>query len=142
MLSNAERKPKSGSRPRVTLSFSLDSEVEAPWRARRVLQQLGPAVPSPVLHDLGVVVTELVSNAVRFGPPASIGVTVEVEADGQVLGEVVDGGVGGAVLDRSRPLRHGGLGLQMVDALCADWGAQSDPSRVWFRIEPSEDDPR
>lgn len=125
----------------MTLSFSVESGAEAPALARRVLAELEPSVAPPVLHDLGVVITELVSNAVRFGPRAPIGILVEVEADGEVFGEVTDGGVGGAAIDHARPIGVGGLGLQIIDALCAEWGAEERPSRVWFRLEPPRDGP-
>jgi anti-sigma regulatory factor (Ser/Thr protein kinase) len=130
-------KPARGSRPQVRLSFSIESEPQAPGQARRVLAELERALPAQVLHDLRVVVTELVANAVRFGPRAPIGVSVEVEAGGRVFGEVIDRGRGGAALDRTHPVGDDGLGLQIVDALCVDWGVNRRPSRVWFELVPA-----
>jgi two-component sensor histidine kinase len=137
MASETQLESARGSTPQMMLSFSLASEEEAPRRARKAIAALDPALPAPVLHDLGVVITELVANAVRFASPTPIGVAIEVQADESVFGEVVDGGIGGAVLDRARPLDEGGLGLQMVDALCSDWGVERRPSRVWFELDPA-----
>lgn len=140
-VSDAEFHTDPGSRAQVTLSFSIESGPAAPARARRVLAELQPAVPDPVFHDLGVVITEVVSNAVRFGPRAPIGVLVKVDAGGGVFGEVTDGGSGGVALDHHRPYGEGGLGLQIVDALCSAWGTDKSPSRVWFRLDPHEHGP-
>ena len=129
------------SKPQVTLSFALECDPEAPRRARRVVSGLEAVLPPPIIHDLGVVVTELVSNAVRFGPPAPIGVAVDVQADGGVRGAVADGGVGTEILDRGRDLGDGGLGLLIVDALCTRWGAEHRPNRVWFELEAADPGP-
>ena len=82
---------------------------------------------------LSVLVTELVTNAVRHGG-GSVRLSVQ-HADGVVRAEVRDGGAG---FDRSAKLAiegnaDGGFGLKIVDRMADRWGAE--PGLVWFELE-------
>jgi two-component sensor histidine kinase len=82
---------------------------------------------------LSILVTELVTNAVRHGG-GSVRVRVEYE-DGVVRGEVSDGGGG---FDRAAELAiegtaDGGFGLKIVDRMADRWG--TEPGIVWFELD-------
>ena len=82
-----------------------------------------------------MIITELVTNAVRHGPGGPVELALHVGGRG-VHGEVADPGPGihHHDLDRRRPTEEGGRGLFLVDALSDSWGLSRDRSRVWFEI--------
>jgi anti-sigma regulatory factor (Ser/Thr protein kinase) len=82
-----------------------------------------------------LIVTELVTNAVRHGPGGPVEIAIETGGNG-VRGEVADPGPGIRHYDlaRRRATEEGGRGLFLVDALSDSWGLSDDRSRVWFEI--------
>jgi anti-sigma regulatory factor (Ser/Thr protein kinase) len=86
------------------------------------------------LHAAALIVSELVTNAVRHG-----GGCVEVTAeshDGQVVLAVVDGS---SVVPRRRdPDGTGGRGIAVIDALALRWGIHDHRGgkRVWAELPP------
>jgi two-component sensor histidine kinase len=123
----------------MELETALQPVPEAPARARAVASRLADKMPATTYQDLRVVVTELVTNAVKYGPGEAIRLSVSVTGP-TVRGEVVDGGDGGATIDREHSLDGTGLGLQIVDALCSDWCNPSGTGRVWFQLNRVEVD--
>lgn len=113
---------------------TLPCNRTAPAAARASLSGLGQRLPAPDFHDLRIVVTELVTNAVRFGSDDRIRLRVEIDDRGTVHGEVIDGGEGGAVIDDERESLTEGLGLQIVDAICDAWGSLDSRGTVWFEM--------
>jgi serine/threonine-protein kinase RsbW len=82
-----------------------------------------------------MIITELVTNAVKHGPGGPV--EVEIQAGGRGMrGEVADPGPGIRSLDlaRRRATEEGGRGLFLVDALSDSWGLSDDRSRVWFEV--------
>jgi anti-anti-sigma factor len=107
-------------------SIELKQEPTAPQTARRALVARFPALPVQVRENALVAVTELVSNAVRFGR-APIHVRGELESERLVL-EVEDEG-------QQRPRRRvpaedGGIGLNIVYLLTDRVELARDRSRV------------
>lgn len=119
-----------------------------PSSAGEVRRQLGAyltdaGVPTTVIGDATLVVSELVGNAVRYARPLPGG-TLEVDwtlEDGCVRVQVSDGG------GPSVPARHDagpedvrGRGLAIVAALARDWGVElsqngaGPTSTVWVEI--------
>jgi two-component sensor histidine kinase len=94
-------------------------------------------LPAEVYRDLQLVVTELTTNSVKYGSGGSIRVWLSITPEDEVRGEVADDGPGGAKVDYTRPPEAGGLGLQIVDALCSAWCNPSGIGRVWFVLETS-----
>jgi anti-sigma regulatory factor (Ser/Thr protein kinase) len=93
------------------------------------------SVPPSFCADVELVVSELVTNAVRAGS-ACVLVTVE-HIDGQVVVRVVDG-AGGWPRQRIAGVTDvGGRGLALVDALSARWGvrALADGKVVWAELQ-------
>jgi anti-sigma regulatory factor (Ser/Thr protein kinase) len=108
--------------------------------ARRAVLAGDGSVPASMRGDLLLLVTELVTNAVRHGPVGpdrSLLVAVQW-GPGGVQVEVGDPG-GGPKLVHPRP-RHdgsGGWGLVLVDRIADRWGVTRTPggTSVWFEIE-------
>lgn len=82
-----------------------------------------------------MIVTELVTNAVRHGPGGPVALAIEAGGSG-VRGEVADPGPGirNQELVRRRATEEGGRGLFLVDALSDSWGLSKDSSRIWFEV--------
>ena len=123
----------------ATTSFRVERDLEGPSRARAaVSRSLRGRVPATTLHDVLLVVSELVANAVIHGQ-GEIDVRAEL-ADGQVRGEVRDRGPGVHEADRERifdafergtdTARGSGLGLAIARGF-----AEANGGRVW--VEPS-----
>jgi anti-sigma regulatory factor (Ser/Thr protein kinase) len=97
------------------------------WAAER-------ALPEPVVEDIELVVSELVTNAIRHGEPP-IELELSQPTAGTIRGEIRDGS-DVAPAPKPAPDYRGGFGLRIVDARSSRWGttARSDGKDVWFEI--------
>jgi anti-sigma regulatory factor (Ser/Thr protein kinase) len=115
----------------------LPATQHAPKRAREAVREA--AVDCGVNDDerwrAELIVTELVTNAVRHGPGGPVEIAIESGGYG-FRGEVADPGRGirKHALTRRRATEEGGRGLFLVDALSDSWGLSEDRSRVWFEV--------
>lgn len=90
-----------------------------------------------------LVVSELVTNAVRYGPGETISLRLVAMPGGAVTGEVVDQGDGHVAIGEryvttdglGDELAEGGRGLLIVDRLASDWGVEPGSTHVWFRFD-------
>ncbi|HTN23674.1 MAG TPA: ATP-binding protein [Solirubrobacteraceae bacterium] len=121
----------------VAESFEVSGGPYAPATARRLLVDLlAQRLGEFDLFDVSVLVSELVTNAVRHAG-ADEGQTVLVHvavAPGVVRVEVCDRGPGFAppADPRARP-EGGGNGLVLLARMSSDWGvAAYDGTCVWF----------
>ena len=121
----------------MEIELVLDPVSQAPARARAATSPLADALPAGTFRDLRIVVSELITNAVRYGPPEPIELWVSLSGS-VVRGEVADAGRGGARIDRGHAAEGTGLGLQIVDALCSAWCNPSGTGRVWFHLDLDE----
>jgi anti-anti-sigma factor len=112
-------------------SIELRQESTAPQAARRGLVERFPALPLQIRENALVAVTELVSNAVRFGREP-IHVRAELEPERLVL-EVEDEGE--ARPRRRVPAEDGGIGLNLVYLLTDKVEIARDRSRVWCEFD-------
>lgn len=107
--------------------------ADARWHVRYALES---HTDPGTLADIELVVSELVTNAVRHGPGAVITLRLISEADGAVSGEVVDQGDGVVAIRRHEVGEgEGGMGLPIVDTLTDDWGVYPGSTHVWFRFD-------
>jgi len=86
--------------------------------------------------DLDLLVTELVTNSVKYGPPGTVRVSARSEHPRHVRVEVIDGGDGFEPEMRNQPQTEAGAwGLYLVEEPTDRWGVYSDSTRVWFELE-------
>jgi anti-sigma regulatory factor (Ser/Thr protein kinase) len=118
----------------------LPIAARAPSAARRLVRCLGDCLDDERIENLELLVTELVTNAVRHAGLDDDG-WVELElvvTDELVHVEVSDPGRGfDPTRSASRPgeARGSGWGLFLVDQLATRWGVHHDDcTRVWFDI--------
>lgn len=119
---------------RIELTFRPDRS--APSAARdAVTRRLGDRVSDDLLSDLRLVVTELVTNAVKYGPGRPVKVRIAVESPTSVRGEVVDDGDPTTELRMAAaPGEAGGFGLHLVDRVATRWGVYEGSTHVWFEL--------
>ena len=92
--------------------FDLTVSTSAPAEARAILGALTTDLEAEALGDLRIVVSELVSNAVKYGPGTPIHVELDVFAPDGVRGQIADhGNPSTAPRIHERPGAHGGYGL-------------------------------
>ena len=116
------------------LTFELTSNPTAPRLAREALLDLAPGLSPETMSDLSLIVSELVTNSVRFGPGGAISVAVRIDPDSMIRGRVDDGGSSGVEIAKSEPASGTGLGLLIVDSLAHAWGVDPGTARVWFEL--------
>ncbi|MGH2577099.1 MAG: ATP-binding protein, partial [Actinomycetota bacterium] len=107
-------------------------------RARTEIEQLLPRIRPACLDTLRLLVSEVVTNAIRHGPRGSDAATsmqVEVLGD-RVRVEIEDTGGGFSPPGPPKADGSGGWGLFLVDELADRWGIRDGPpTRVWFEVD-------
>jgi anti-sigma regulatory factor (Ser/Thr protein kinase) len=113
----------------------LPSSPQAPARARAALSGTRTVLDEDLHADLVLVVSELVTNSVKYGPGRPIRIDVETDGPRKVRGEVVDQGEGAELVAAAAPDddEPGGRGLRIVDQL-ARWGVREGSTHVWFEL--------
>ena len=111
---------------------------QAPERARAWLNNVVHWLDRDSEQALALLVTELISNAVRHGG-AGEGELIELELGATAIGvgvEVSDSGPGFAPKPREGALDDpGGWGLVLVDQMAERWGVVHDGrTHVWFEL--------
>src|SRR3954447_8209754 len=109
-------------------SFAVSTGRDAPSAVRHALRERGAHLPGPMRDDLLLLLTEVVTNAVRHSGAAN-GEPIEIamsERPDCVRVEVIDPGDGFDPPDRLVPdlTKTGGLGLVLVDRLSRAWGTR------------------
>lgn len=121
---------------RSNLALRLSGGSTAAARARRELSRLPADLDPSVFEVLRLLVTELVSNAVRHAAAEQISLKVLVARDA-VFTEVSDAGPGfDPAQTRGPQTGHSGLGLVLVERLADRWGVSRDAAatKVWFEL--------
>lgn len=121
----------------VVAVLAMASDVTAASQGRRLVRGFGCGHPAELVDAAVLVVSELVTNAVRRGAPP---VTVRVECEtGRALQiGVTDTGPGLPTPVRAGSRDDGGRSLMIVDALSAAHGVEVHASTktVWARLAP------
>ncbi|MCA1710797.1 MAG: ATP-binding protein [Actinobacteria bacterium] len=116
--------------------FGLDHALRTPALARHALAQAVDDLHlEPLSDDLKLVVTELVTNAIRYAEPP---VELEIEADeDSVTVAVLDGTPGRPLVRRPPEDAEGGRGLLLIDLIAAESGVrpQRDGKTIWATLE-------
>ena len=126
----------------MTTSASMSTVLrhrDAPHLARRYAraQCAGHAAPA-LVEDLELVVSELVTNAMRHGR-GEITMHLEVAPDRVVVG-VQDQGDGQPVPRQPDTTDSNGRGLALVALLATEWGVRPEPGGgkvVWCVLTPA-----
>ncbi|MEP7019614.1 MAG: ATP-binding protein, partial [Pseudonocardiales bacterium] len=119
--------PKRGNDVCWATERGFDSEARTPSAARQfvgnsLLQLLPPLAETEAIADAELVVSELVTNAVRAGA-ATVRVAVELH-HGHLELVVADDGPGWPTLVRPTAQDAHGRGLVLVDAVAQQWQAE------------------
>jgi anti-sigma regulatory factor (Ser/Thr protein kinase) len=118
------------------LAVDIPRDRGAPARARRAIEQLGAAIAPDVRPDVVLLVSELVTNGVKYGAEGALRLEIVAAAPRRVRVEVIDRGGGFAPRPRDRPRSEpGGWGLHLVEALTDRWGVAEGSAHVWFEID-------
>jgi len=122
----------------MQFSFQFPPAEDAPAQARAALEVFDQILSPEVLEDLQLVVSELVTNSVKFGPQRNITLSLQVGTDGLVQGEVIDQGDGerAKIEMNPEPTIEGGWGLHLVDRVSQRWGIREGSTHVWFEVGP------
>src|SRR3954464_3632362 len=116
------------------LSVELPRTAEAPFLARKALAGLDGVDPS-VLPDMRLLVSELVTNSVKYGGDGPVRLEVQA-SEGSLRAEIIDQGVGFTPKVRDDDLdRVGGWGLHLTEHLTSRWGTYEGSTHVWFEID-------
>jgi len=118
------------------IDVELESTAAAPARARGALEQIEGRISPDRMRDVRLLVSELVTNAVRHAGGEAVRLVVDLR--GSLLRiEVHDPGHGFEVKQPSDdPLRASGWGLVLVEELADRWGIDHHPrTRVWFEMD-------
>lgn len=115
------------------VTLRIASDMNAPGLTRSRLKTF-EAKLEPRYDDVVLVVSELVTNAVRYG--SSDGIDLKVaKRDGRIRVQVTDHGDGFSIADP----RGDGLGLNIVERLADSWGIKSGKHTftVWAELSAS-----
>ncbi len=126
----------------MEIKRDISNGPQAPAEARRVVDSLSEDVPAPVLDEVRLVTSELVTNSYKHAgnPPGHpIAVTLDLRPDRLRL-EVVDGSVFDPTPETSTELRDVRWGLVIVDRIADAWGRISEGG-IWaeFSLHRSPD---
>ena len=121
------------------IRIDLPSDPDSIPAARRALAELEPTLAPVTFLNLRLLVSELVTNAIRHVPADRAG-TVHLEVlrtDAYVRVVVEDQGAG--FTPRPAPDaedRASGWGLNILAKVASRWGVENDDgARVWFEID-------
>jgi peptidoglycan hydrolase-like protein with peptidoglycan-binding domain/anti-sigma regulatory factor (Ser/Thr protein kinase) len=134
------RKAMSGRPGFPPMRFIIDQPAspDAAGTARSMIESMTADLSGSKRHDLMLLATEVVNNAVRHAArrgDSDIRIEILV-SEAQVRLEVRDRGSGFAIPGLPHPgdEQVGGWGLYLVDAIADRWGVEHEPSTVWLEV--------
>jgi anti-sigma regulatory factor (Ser/Thr protein kinase) len=117
------------------MTFELPRDEQAPAAARAAVGAFEPSLDERQADATRLLVSELVTNAVKYGAEGPV--RVEVLSDSSRLrAEVIDEGNGFVAKERTSD-QEGGWGLPLVEHLADRWGTFEGSTHVWFELDLS-----
>jgi anti-sigma regulatory factor (Ser/Thr protein kinase) len=121
-------------------TVDIPRDLRAPTHARRAIEQLGERIDPALVPDVKLLVSELITNAVKYGADAAVTLKIRSDDPKRLRVEVVDQGAGFVPVARNRAATEvGGWGLHLVQTLSNRWGVYEGSTHVWFEIDRSGD---
>lgn len=120
----------------TNLIVDIPRDRRAPGQARAVFDDL-PDLDPAIVPDTKLLVSELITNSVKYGGDGPVRLIVRAEDSGRLRIEVVDRGGGFIPQPRAteRPKTDvGGWGLHLVATLSDRWGVYEGSTHVWFEM--------
>ena len=118
------------------VAVTLPTDAHAPGRARHFVRQVAAGtVDEDALDRVELLVSEVVTNALRYGaPPITLAIAHE---DDDLVVRVSDGNPAPPVKRHAKDWEESGRGIELVDLLSDAWGVEpsEDGKAVWFRLE-------
>jgi anti-sigma regulatory factor (Ser/Thr protein kinase) len=124
--------------PAQELTFTVDipRDPTAPAAARRAVDGLAGTLDAELVPQVRLLVSELITNSVKYGGDGPITLKVDVDRARKVRADVIDRGLGFIPVARDRPATEaGGWGLHLVQTLSNRWGVHEGSTHVWFEID-------
>ena len=125
-----------------SVELLLPAATTSPAEARAVVEAIGSDLPEPVLIDAKLLLTEVVTNAIRHADRGMQAVIIRIRSSNHfVRVEVLDPGP--MFNPDPRPPgtgARGGRGLYLVDTVATAWGVEPDEAgkKVWFELQLAE----
>lgn len=120
----------------MTTTVDLPRDAAAPRAARRAVEDLSGSVADDLIPEIKLLVSELITNAVKYGGDGDITLQLVTDGPRKVRAEVIDQGGGFIPVARTRPTTEvGGWGLHLVQTLSNRWGVHEGSTHVWFEID-------
>ena len=117
------------------LRVDIPRDRRAPAAARSAIDSLTGEVNDSMVPDAKLLVSELVTNSVKYGGGGPVTLEVTSDEPNSMRVEVIDQGVGFVPVARSKPKTDvGGWGLHLVEELSDRWGVYDGSTHVWFEI--------
>jgi anti-sigma regulatory factor (Ser/Thr protein kinase) len=120
----------------MTITVDIPRDKRAPANARRAVEGLSGKVADDVIPDIKLLVSELITNSVKYGGEGDVKLAMDVQDERKLRIEVIDQGIGFVPVARDRPATDvGGWGLHLVQTLSDRWGVHEGSTHVWFEID-------
>jgi anti-sigma regulatory factor (Ser/Thr protein kinase) len=117
------------------MTFELPRDEHAPAVARAALGGFAQSLDAKRFEATRLLVSELVTNAVKYGGNGSVRLEVDADRD-RFRAEVIDSGSGFEITGRTDG-QEGGWGLPLVEHLADRWGTFQGSTHVWFELDLS-----
>jgi anti-sigma regulatory factor (Ser/Thr protein kinase) len=118
----------------------IPRDERAPATARLMVDAFAAVLPAPTVDQARLLLSEVVSNAVRHGEGDHVRVVLDAAERGELRCEVVDEGHGFVPKARDKPSTDvGGWGLHLVETLSRRWGVREGSTHVWFELAAATD---
>jgi len=120
---------------KTILRVDIGRDRCAPAAARRAIESLEGAVESSMVPEARLLVSELITNSVKYGNGGPVTLEVASERPDKIRVEVIDQGSGFVPAARTKPATEvGGWGLHLVEVLADRWGVHEGSTHVWFEL--------